>query len=144
MRSLDGKRYATDAADTETLLRIIQSIPSPHAEPFKQWLAKVGTERLEEIAQSDVLAGMTTEQKAIFLRGQVADRNITLADAAAMSGVVTRRDFAIFQDHGYAGLYGGERAKDIQARKGKVWPKDNRSSIGWGRTNWQPIFSVPA
>lgn len=48
MRSLDGKKYATDAADTETLLRIVQSIPSPKAEPFKQWLARVGTERLEE------------------------------------------------------------------------------------------------
>ncbi|HEX2349295.1 MAG TPA: BRO family protein [Ktedonobacterales bacterium] len=118
MRSLDGKRYATDAADTETLLRIIQSIPSPKAEPFKQWLAKVGTERLEEMGQNDLLAGLTAEQKAIFLRGQVADRNLTLADAAAASGVVTRRDFAIFQDHGYRGLYGGETARDIAARKG--------------------------
>ncbi len=118
MRSLDGKKYATDAADTETLLRIIQSIPSPKAEPFKQWLAKVGTERLEEIGQYDLLAGLTLEQKAIFLRGQMADRNLTLADAAAASGVVTRRDFAVFQDHGYRGLYGGEAAHDIAVRKG--------------------------
>ena len=118
MRSLDGKKYATDAADTETLLRIVQSIPSPKAEPFKQWLAKVGTERLEEISQSDLLAGMTPEQRAIFLQGQMADRNLTLADAAATVGVITSRDFAVFQDHGYAGLYGGERAKDIHARKG--------------------------
>lgn len=118
MRSLDGKRYSTDAADTETLLRIIQSIPSPKAEPFKQWLAKVGTERIEESAQSDLLAGLTPEQKAIFLRGQMADRNISLADAASAIGVVTKRDFAIFQDHGYRGLYGGETARDIAARKG--------------------------
>src|SRR5262249_52370509 len=118
MRSLDGKKYATDAADTETLLRIVQSIPSPKAEPFKQWLAKVGAQRLEEVPQSDLLAGMTPEQKAIFLRGQMADRNTTLADAAAVSGVVTRRDFAVFQDHGYAGLYGGGRSEDNHARKG--------------------------
>jgi DNA-damage-inducible protein D len=118
MRSLDGKRYATDAADTETLLRIIQSIPSPRAEPVKQWLAHVGAERLEEVAQSDLLAGMTPEQKAIFLRGQMADRNLSLADAASMVGVVTHRDFALFQDHGYRGLYGGETARDIVARKG--------------------------
>ena len=118
MRSLDGKRYATDAADTETMLRIIQSIPSPRAEPFKLWLAKVGAERLEEVQQSDLLAGMTPEQKAIFLRGQMADRNLSLADAAAGAGVVTRRDFAIFQDHGYRGLYGGETTRDIAARKG--------------------------
>jgi hypothetical protein len=46
--SLDGKRYVTDCTDTEGLLRIIQSVPSPKAEPFKQWLAKVGYERIEE------------------------------------------------------------------------------------------------
>ena len=44
----DGKRYLTDVADTEQLLRIIQSIPSPKAEPFKLWLAEVGRERIEE------------------------------------------------------------------------------------------------
>ena len=48
MRSADGKRYKTDVADTEQLLRIIQSIPSPKAEPFKLWLAQVGRERIEE------------------------------------------------------------------------------------------------
>src|SRR5690349_1924806 len=82
MRSLDGKRYATDAADTETLLRIIQSIPSPKAEPFKQWLAKVGAERIEEVAQSDIMAGFSDEQKRLFLRGQVADWNPQLGATA--------------------------------------------------------------
>ena len=48
MRSADGKRYNTDVANTEQLLRIIQSIPSPKAEPFKLWLAQVGRERIEE------------------------------------------------------------------------------------------------
>ena len=48
MKSPDGKRYLTDIADVETLLRLIQSIPSPKAEPFKLWLAKVGYERMEE------------------------------------------------------------------------------------------------
>ena len=48
MQASDGKSYLTDAADTETLLRLIQSIPSPKAEPFKLWLAKVGYERIEE------------------------------------------------------------------------------------------------
>jgi DNA-damage-inducible protein D len=118
MRALDGKKRETDAADTETLLRIIQSIPSPKAEPFKQWLAKVGTERIEEAGQNDLLAGLTPEQKAIFLRGQVADRNVSLAEAASNVGVVTKRDFALFQDHGYRGLYAGETARDIAARKG--------------------------
>ena len=48
MRSADGKHYNTDVADTEQLLRIVQSIPSPKAEPFKLWLAQVGRERIEE------------------------------------------------------------------------------------------------
>ena len=53
MLSSDGKRYSTDVADAETLLRIIQSISSPKAEPFKQWLAKVGYERMKEIADPE-------------------------------------------------------------------------------------------
>lgn len=48
MKSSDGKYYNTDVADTEQLLRIIQSIPSPKAEPFKMWLAAVGRERIDE------------------------------------------------------------------------------------------------
>lgn len=48
LESPDGKKYLTDVADTETILRLIQSIPSPKAEPFKIWLAKVGYERIEE------------------------------------------------------------------------------------------------
>jgi DNA-damage-inducible protein D len=50
LEATDGKKYLTDCADTEGLLRIIQSIPSPKAEPFKLWLAKVGYERMQEIA----------------------------------------------------------------------------------------------
>ena len=50
MEAEDGKLRMTDVADTEQLLRLIQSIPSPKAEPFKQWLAKVGYERMKEIA----------------------------------------------------------------------------------------------
>jgi uncharacterized membrane protein YeaQ/YmgE (transglycosylase-associated protein family) len=49
LQSSDGKFYTTDTADTEVMFRIIQSIPSPNAEPFKLWLAKVGHERIEEI-----------------------------------------------------------------------------------------------
>jgi DNA-damage-inducible protein D len=119
MRSLDGKNRETDAADVETMLRIIQSIPSPRAEPVKQWLARVGTERLDAITESrDLLAGMSEDQRRLFLRGQLADRNSALSEAAASAGVVTSRDFALFQDWGYRGLYNGETARDIAARKG--------------------------
>ncbi len=54
MESSDGKFYVTDIADTEQLLRLIQSIPSPKAEPFKQWLAKVGYERIEESQDPEI------------------------------------------------------------------------------------------
>ena len=54
MPAADGKNRLTDVADTEQLLRIIQSIPSPKAEPFKQWLAMVGSQRLDEMADPEL------------------------------------------------------------------------------------------
>jgi len=54
MKSADGKLYETDCANTETMFRIIQSIPSPKAEPFKRWLAKVGYERVQEIEDPEL------------------------------------------------------------------------------------------
>lgn len=56
MQAADGKYYLTDVAETEHLLRLIQSIPSPKAEPFKLWLAQVGYERLEEIQNPELAA----------------------------------------------------------------------------------------
>lgn len=53
MEAPDGKLRMTDVANTQQLLRLIQSIPSPKAEPFKQWLAKVGYERMQEIADPE-------------------------------------------------------------------------------------------
>jgi len=57
----DGKFYATDCANTETMFRIIQSIPSPKAEPFKRWLAKVGYERVQEIEDPELATVRTRE-----------------------------------------------------------------------------------
>jgi hypothetical protein len=54
MPAADGKYYKTDVADTEQLLRLVQSIPSPKAEPFKMWLAKVGYERIEETEDPEI------------------------------------------------------------------------------------------
>jgi hypothetical protein len=54
MLSSDGKYYKTDVADTEQLFRLIQSVPSPKAEPFKLWLAKVGRERIDEIEDPEI------------------------------------------------------------------------------------------
>ena len=57
--SADGKKYNTDCANTESLFRIIQSIPSPKAEPFKRWLAKVGYERVQEIENPELATQRT-------------------------------------------------------------------------------------
>ena len=54
MQTADGKFYKTDVADTEQLFRLIQTIPSPKAEPFKLWLAKIATERLNEMQDAEL------------------------------------------------------------------------------------------
>ncbi|MEK7501842.1 MAG: Bro-N domain-containing protein [Patescibacteria group bacterium] len=59
LESSDGKTYETDCADTEGILRIIQSIPSPKAEPFKRWLAKVGYEHVQEIENPELATKRT-------------------------------------------------------------------------------------
>jgi DNA-damage-inducible protein D len=61
MISSDGKKYETDCADAKGLLRIIQSVPSPKAEPFKQWLAQVGSDRLDEIENPELATQRTRE-----------------------------------------------------------------------------------
>lgn len=80
----------------------------------------VQTRRMElaDAASADALAGLDETQRRLVAREQLARQNATLASAAQGAGVVTARDFAVFQDHGYRGLYNGERARDIAARKG--------------------------
>lgn len=61
LEAADGKKYVTDCANTEAVFRIIQSIPSPKAEPFKRWLAKVGYERVQEIEDPELTTKRTKE-----------------------------------------------------------------------------------
>lgn len=99
----DGKNRETDTADTETLLRLIQSIPSPKAEPFKQWLAKVGFERIQEIqdpAQSIDRARENWKQhgrseKWIQQRMMGQETRNKLTDYWKDSGIEERKDFAL-------------------------------------------------
>ena len=76
MRSADGKSYNTDVADTEQLLRIIQSSPSPKAEPFKLWLAQVGRERIEETIDPELTIdrALETYLKKGYSRGWINQR----------------------------------------------------------------------
>ena len=59
LQAQDGKQYLTDCANTETLFRVIQTIPSPKAEPFKRWLARVGYERIQEIEDPEIATKRT-------------------------------------------------------------------------------------
>jgi len=103
MTATDGKQRMTDVADTEQLLRLIQSVPSPKAEPFKRWLAKVGFERLEEIENPELAAkrmraiyeqkGYSEEWIEKRLRG-IAVRD-ELTDEWSKRGVREGKEFAI-------------------------------------------------
>ncbi|MDP3915224.1 MAG: Bro-N domain-containing protein [Bacteroidota bacterium] len=103
LESLDGKKYATDCSNTESLFRIIQSIPSPKAEPFKQWLAKVGYERVQEIEDPELAQERMKylyEQKGYSkdwidkrIRGIAIRQNLT--DEWKERGIKSDRDFAI-------------------------------------------------
>jgi len=103
LESADGKKYATDCTTTEGLLRIIQSIPSPNTEPLKQWLAKVGYERVQEIEDPELAQERMKylyEQKGYpkdwidkRLRGISIRQNLT--DEWKERGINRERDFAI-------------------------------------------------
>ncbi len=66
LMSSDGKYYKTDVADIEQLFRLIQSIPSPKAEPFKVWLAQVGSERLDEMEDPEISIDRALENYRIL------------------------------------------------------------------------------
>jgi DNA-damage-inducible protein D len=74
--------------------------------------------RRQELADDEKFARLTEEEKRLAIRNELAAHNKYLAAAAKDAGVETSLDYAIFQDHGYRGLYGGLSAKDIHARKG--------------------------
>jgi DNA-damage-inducible protein D len=91
-----------------------------NADPSKEIVAMgqtyfaIQTRRQE---QADELAGLTEEQKRLYLRNQLSDHNRQLTETASQAGVIKPSDFAVFQDHGYMGLYGGLRARDIHIKK---------------------------
>jgi len=106
LKASDGKKYTTDCADTEGLLRIIQSIPSPKAEPFKIWLAKVGYERIEETEDPELAfdRAMETYLKKGYSRNWVNQRiksievRKELTDEWESRGVKKGLEYAILTD----------------------------------------------
>jgi hypothetical protein len=106
MESSDGKKYITDCTDTQGLLRIIQSIPSPKAEPFKQWLAQVGYERIEEDQDPELSFDRAMEtylakgysKSWINQRLKSIEVRKELTDEWEKSGAKRGMDFAILTD----------------------------------------------
>ena len=102
----DGKRYNTDVADTEQLLRIVQSIPSPKAEPFRAWLAQVGRERIEETIDPELTIERALEtylkkgytREWINQRLQAIQVRKELADEWDARGVQKGVEYAILTD----------------------------------------------
>lgn len=102
----DGKRYPTDVANTEVLLRIIQSIPSPKAEPFKLWLAQVGRERIEETIDPELSIERALEtylekgysREWINQRLQAIQVRKELTDEWDARGVQQGKEYAILTD----------------------------------------------
>lgn len=102
----DGKKYRTDVASMEQLFRIIQSVPSPKAEPFKQWLAKVGKERIDEIAdpQQAIDRAVSYYKKKGYSEKWIAQRlrgietRKELTDEWQRAGIKAAKEFAILTD----------------------------------------------
>ena len=138
MRSADGKCYNTDVADTEQLLRIIQSIPSPKAEPFKLWLAQVGRERIEETIDPELTIDRALEtylkkgysREWINQRLQAIQVRKELTDEWDARGVQKGVEYAILTDE-ITKAWSGMNTRQYKNLKGlkKENLRDNMSDL---------------
>ena len=138
MTASDGKKRLTDVADTEQLLRIIQSIPSPKAEPFKMWLAEVGNDRLNEIADPEkaIQRAYDTYRKKGYSEEWINQRMKTiemrkgLTDEWQRSGVQQGREYAILTNE-ISQAWSGMTTKEYKNFKGlkKENLRDNMSNL---------------
>ncbi len=125
MQSSDGKFYKTDVADTEQLFRLIQSIPSPKAEPFKLWLAQIASERLDEIQDPELTIDRALEQYLqlgysenwINQRLKSIEIRKELTDEWKSKGVKEGQQFATLTDI-ISNSWSGKTTKEYKILKG--------------------------
>lgn len=140
----DGKNYLTDTLDTEGILRLIESVPSPKAEPFKLWLARLGKERIDEVFDPEIAAnrvvnyyrnkGYTDEWIKQRLMG-IVDR-FKLTDVWKEGGINKPVEFALLTNEIYK-TWSGMKASEYKEYKGirKESLRDNMTDIELALTN---------
>ena len=134
----DGKMRLTDVLDTKGILRLVQSVPSPKAEPFKMWLAKVGSERLNEIADPEkaILRGADYYKAKGYTEGWINQRLQTieirkeLTDEWKKRGIESEKDYAILTNE-MTKAWSGLTVKEYKEKKGlkKENLRDNMTNI---------------
>ncbi|MBO6263643.1 MAG: Bro-N domain-containing protein [Clostridia bacterium] len=138
MRAYDGKMRETDCLDTKGVLRLVQSIPSPKAEPFKVWLAQVGSERLDEIADPEkaILRGADFYRAKGYPEGwinqrlQAIEMRKELTDEWKERGIKEGKEYAILTDEmtrAWSGMSVGEYKKLKGLKKENL--RDNMTNI---------------
>ena len=138
MLAKDGKNRLTDCLDTKGVLRLVQSIPSPKAEPFKMWLAQVGSERLDEIADPEkaILRGADFYRAKGYTEGWINQRLQTiemrkeLTDEWKERGIEQEKDYAILTNE-MTKAWSGLSVKEYKELKGlkKENLRDNMTNI---------------
>lgn len=137
-QAADGKYYLQDAATAEQLLRLVQSIPSKKAEPFKLWLARVGSERLDEIADPELAINRALETYArkgysldwINQRLKTIEVRKLMTDEWDKGGIKKGLEYAILTDEIYKG-WAGMNSREYKKLKGlhKENLRDNMSNL---------------
>lgn len=143
----DGKKYTTDCADTEGMFRLIQSIPSPKAEPFKRWLAKVGYERIQEIENPELAQERMKqlyEQKGYpkdwidkRIRGIAIRQNLT--DEWQERGINHQKDYAILTAEISKATFG---MTPNEYKQHKNLPSKSKANLRDHMTDLELIFTM--
>ena len=140
----DGKSYSTDTLDTKGILRLIESVPSPKAEPFKLWLASLGSERIDEVFDPEIAInravnyyrnkGYSDEWIKARLTG-IVDR-FKLTDVWKEGGITKPMEYALLTNEIYKG-WSGMKASEYKSYKGlrKESLRDNMTDIEVALTN---------